>query len=83
MIQIFLVTGGAGFIGSAIIRTLLKRGAKVINLDAMTYAGNKDNIDTTGDHVNYLLVEGSINDRPLGSKLLAEHQPQAIINVAA
>ena len=83
MTKTILVTGGAGFIGSAVIRMLLKRGVRVINLDALTYAGNRENIGEAQNSADYQLVVGSINDRVLVTDLLNTHRPQALINVAA
>jgi dTDP-glucose 4,6-dehydratase len=82
-----LVTGGAGFIGSNFIRQRLleksSRLEKLVNLDALTYAGNLDNLgDLTGD-TRYVFVHGEIGDSILVSKLLAQHQIDAVINFAA
>jgi len=78
-----LVTGGAGFIGSALVRHLIATGERVVNLDALTYAGNRENLGEAGAHPNHVFVEGSINDRVLVARLFDEHQPRAVINVAA
>ena len=74
-----LVTGGAGFIGSNFIRQRLleepSRLVKLVNLDALTYAGNLDNLrDLTGD-TRYVFVHGEIGDSILVSKLLAFSNP--------
>jgi dTDP-glucose 4,6-dehydratase len=79
-----LVTGGAGFIGSCFVRAWLSRGeGRLVNLDKLTYAGNLDSLAPIADHADYLLVEGDIGDRPLVEGILAEHQPDAIVNFAA
>ncbi len=83
MTETFLVTGGAGFIGSALVRQMIGRGDRVINLDALTYAGNRDNLADAADHPDHVFVHGSINDGTMVSGLLDEHRPRAIINVAA
>lgn len=79
-----LVTGGAGFIGSNFVRAWLSSSAEgVINLDKLTYAGNRGNLaglETGGRHV---FVQGDIGDRDLLRRLLREHQPRAVINFAA
>lgn len=78
-----LVTGGAGFIGSSIIREALERGHKVVNLDALTYAGGEDNLAEVADHEDYIFVKGSIVDATLVAGILKTHSPSTIINVAA
>ncbi len=84
MAQVYLVTGGAGFIGGNFILGLMNRGnIKVINLDALTYAGNMDTLAPVMDNPNHIFVQGSILDRELVSSLLDQHQPSAIINFAA
>lgn len=69
-----LVTGGAGFIGSNFIRYWLKNypGDKIINLDALTYAGNPESLSDLEDNPNYVFVEGNIIDRELVFKLMAD-----------
>jgi dTDP-glucose 4,6-dehydratase len=66
-----LVTGGAGFIGSNFVHYILNRheDVELINLDALTYAGNLDNLRTIRDHPNYHFVHGSINDQLLLEEL--------------
>lgn len=79
-----LVTGGAGFIGSNFVLDWLSlRGTKLINLDLLTYAGNMHNLDTVRSNPKHIFVRGSIDDRGLLTRLLAEHRPCAIINFAA
>lgn len=80
-----LVTGGAGFIGSNFIRRLLaERGSVlVVNLDALTYAGNRATLEDLGTHPNHLVVEGRIGDRDLIGALIHKYEPAAIVNFAA
>ena len=77
-----LVTGGAGFIGSNYVRYLLEnREDEVITLDALTYAGSRDNLDGVLAHPNHEFVEGSVCDRELVDDLVAD--VDAIVNFAA
>src|SRR5580700_2228212 len=81
----FLVTGGAGFIGSAFIRLLLGSGraSQLVNLDKLTYAGNLENLLSISDDQNYRFVHGDICDAKLVNDLVAEFQPDAIVHFAA
>ncbi len=79
----WLVTGGAGFIGGNFVLEAVKQGVKVINLDALTYAGNKDTLASLDGSANHVFVEGDIGDRALVSRLLAAHKPNAVVNFAA
>src|SRR5436190_4276053 len=82
----FLVTGGAGFIGSAFIRLLLndeQRRHAVVNLDKLTYAGNLENLTPVADHAHYRFVHGDICDAALVNSLVAEEKPDVIVNFAA
>lgn len=78
-----LVTGGAGFIGSSFVRQALADGFTVLNLDALSYAGNSENVRELCDEPRHKLVVGQIQDRSLVESLLTEHQPRAIVNFAA
>ena len=79
----WLVTGGAGFIGGNFVLEAATSGIRVINLDALTYAGNIDTLAPLRDDPNHVFVHGDIGDRGLVDRLLTEHRPQAVINFAA
>ena len=82
--QTLLVTGGAGFIGSNFVLDWVGSGlGKVLNLDALTYAGNPENLASLKGNPDHLFFHGSIGDRPLLDQLLATHNPIAIVNFAA
>lgn len=79
-----LVTGGAGFIGSAVVRHIINHTQdSVINLDKLTYAGNLDSIASVADNERYAFVQADICDRAALDKIFAEHQPDAIMHLAA
>ncbi|WP_271679352.1 dTDP-glucose 4,6-dehydratase [Thermomonas mangrovi] len=79
----WLVTGGAGFIGGNFVLDAVGRGIKVVNLDALTYAGNRDTLASLDGDANHVFVHGDIGDRALVARLLAEHRPDAVVNFAA
>ena len=78
-----IVTGGAGFIGSAVVRRAVRDGHRVVNLDALTYAACLDNVAEVADHPNYTFVEADIRDRAAMDAVLAAHRPDAIMHLAA
>ncbi len=79
-----LVTGGAGFIGSAVCRHLIQRtNAEVVNVDKLTYAGNPNSLKTIDDDRRYRFVRADICDETRISELFAESVPDAVINLAA
>src|SRR4051794_23537042 len=82
-----LVTGGCGFIGSNFIRQRLteknSRLTRLVNLDALTYAGNPANLADLASDSRYVFAHGDIGDAALVAKLLAEHQIDAVVNFAA
>ncbi len=76
-----LVTGGAGFIGSNfVLEWIAKTSARVVNLDLLTYAGNRRNLQSIENHPRHIFVQGDIADETLTGSLLREHQPRAILN---
>ncbi|MGO4550537.1 dTDP-glucose 4,6-dehydratase [Lysobacter sp. 2RAF19] len=79
----WLVTGGAGFIGGNFVLDAVRRGVRVVNLDALTYAGNVDTLAPLAGDANHVFVEGDIGDRALVDRLLREYTPDAVINFAA
>jgi dTDP-glucose 4,6-dehydratase len=78
-----LVTGGAGFIGSNFVLEAVRRGHEVVNLDALTYAGNLDNLASLDGQAKHTFVHGSILDAELVEKLLSQHRPDAVVHFAA
>ncbi len=79
-----LVTGGAGFIGSNfVLDWLAQSDESVLNLDALTYAGNLQNLDSLRGNPRHTFVKGDIGDRALVDRLLAEHRPRAVVHFAA
>lgn len=80
-----LVTGGAGFIGSHVIRHLINSypSLEVVNIDALTYAGNLDNLSDVSTSNNYTFVKGNICDKDLVNQLFTEHNFDAVIHLAA
>ncbi|WP_058836367.1 dTDP-glucose 4,6-dehydratase [Luteimonas abyssi] len=79
----WLVTGGAGFIGGNFVIEAVRLGVRVINLDALTYAGNLRTLTPIDEEPGYVFVHGDIGDRALVARLLTEHRPNAVVNFAA
>ncbi len=78
-----MVTGGAGFIGSAFIRHALPFVEKIVNLDLLTYAADQENVASIANDPRYLFVKGDICDGPLLFSLCQQHQIDAIVHCAA
>lgn len=78
-----LVTGGAGFIGSAVVRRAIADGHEVINLDALTYAACLDNVASVKDHPSYTFVHADIRDARALERALKTHVPDAVMHLAA
>jgi len=79
-----LITGGAGFIGSALIRYLVNdTDNEVINLDKLTYAGNLDSVVPVADSSRYHFEQADICDRESLDRIFAKHQPDAVMHLAA
>lgn len=83
MNKTIVVTGGAGFIGANFVLQWIAGGGSVVNLDKLTYAGNRENLASVADDSRHIFVQGDIGDRALVQRLLAEHRPCAIVNFAA
>ena len=78
-----LITGGAGFIGSAVVRLAVSRGLDVVNLDALTYAACLDNLAAVADAPNYSFVHADIRDADALRNIFARHAPHAVMHLAA
>jgi dTDP-glucose 4,6-dehydratase len=78
-----LVTGGAGFIGSAVVRLAVARGHSVVNLDALTYAACLDNVAPVAASPLYAFEQADIRDRAALDRILWAHRPDAILHLAA
>lgn len=79
-----LVTGGAGFIGSNFVLDWLKENNEpVVNLDALTYAGNLENLQSLADDPRHIFMKGNICDKELVTSLLTKYKPRAIVHFAA
>jgi len=78
-----LITGGCGFIGSAVVRLAISRGHEVVNLDSMTYAANAANVASVGNAPGYVFVQTDIRDRAALDDVFATHQPDAVMHLAA
>lgn len=78
-----LVSGGAGFIGSAVARKAIKQDYIVINVDVLTYAANKENLSSVAGHENYFFEQIDIRDREKLARVFAKYQPHAVMHLAA
>lgn len=78
-----LVTGGAGFIGSAVIRRLVGRGYDVVNVDKLTYSGNLDSLRDVHSSPNYRFVQADIGDQEAMAALMAEERIEGVMHLAA
>ena len=78
-----LVTGGAGFIGSAVVRHAVRAGHQVVNLDALTYAACLDNVAGVSNAPGYVFEVADIRDRAALDRIFTTHQPDAVMHLAA
>jgi len=78
-----LVTGGAGFIGSAVVRLAVSRGHEVVNLDALTYAACLENVASVSGSPLYTFEQADIRDLPALEEIFQKHQPDAVMHLAA
>ena len=79
----YLVTGGAGFIGSAVVRHLVGRGDNVLNVDKLTYAANPASVASVAGADNYAFVQADICDAEAMQGLFADYQPDHVLHLAA
>jgi dTDP-glucose 4,6-dehydratase len=78
-----LVTGGAGFIGSAVVRLAVAQGHEVINLDALTYAANLENLNSVAHSPLYIFAQSDIRDRASLDHVFGTHNPDMVMHLAA
>ena len=80
-----LITGGAGFIGSHVVRYFVKKykSYQIYNLDALTYAGNLENLIDIENYKNYQFINGDINDKEFIENLFNNHSFDSVIHLAA
>ena len=78
-----MVTGGAGFIGSAVVRQAISDGHEIVNVDKLTYAACLASLTSVETHPNYTFEQADICDGPAMARVLAAHQPDAIMHLAA
>ena len=78
-----LVTGGAGFIGSAVVRLAVSRGHRVVNVDALTYAACLENVAPVADSPDYSFEHADIRDRAALDRIFAKHKPDIVMHLAA
>jgi dTDP-glucose 4,6-dehydratase len=78
-----LITGGSGFIGSAVVRLAVSRGFEVVNLDALTYAACQENVASVAGLPNYHFEHADIRDRASLDRIFAAHEPDAVMHLAA
>ncbi|MGB7317760.1 MAG: dTDP-glucose 4,6-dehydratase [Planktotalea sp.] len=78
-----LITGGAGFIGSAVVRAAIAQGKAVVNVDKLTYAACLDNVKSVADNENYVFFHADICERAAMERILKETQPDVIMHLAA
>ena len=82
-IDTVIVTGGYGFIGSALVKSLLKDNVNVINIDKLTYAANPDSLDSIKHLKNYHFEKCDICDSAQVEKILAKYRPNGVFHLAA
>ncbi len=78
----FLITGGCGFIGSALVRSLIKAGNFIINIDKISYASNLESVEPVNEE-NYIFFQNDINERHILKDIFREYKPDYIIHLAA
>jgi dTDP-glucose 4,6-dehydratase len=78
-----LITGGAGFIGSAVVRRAVADGHEVVNLDALTYSANLENVASVAESPNYVFEQADICDEAAVRAIFARHKPDAVMHLAA
>ncbi len=78
-----LVTGGAGFIGSAVVRQAIRDGHQVVNVDCLTYAACLENVDTAADDPGYAFEQANICDAAAMGRVFTTHRPDAVMHLAA
>ena len=78
-----LITGGAGFIGSAVVRQAIRDGHEVVNLDVLTYAANLENVASVSNAPGYVFEQADIRDRAALDRVFARHRPDAVMHLAA
>ncbi|WP_293682119.1 dTDP-glucose 4,6-dehydratase [uncultured Phenylobacterium sp.] len=78
-----LITGGAGFIGSAVVRRAIANGHQVVNLDALTYSANLANVAAVASDPSYVFEKADICDEPAVRAIFARHRPDAVMHLAA
>ena len=78
-----LITGGAGFIGSAVVRRAIADGCQVVNVDVLTYSANLENVAAVAGHPSYTFEQADICDQTAVRSIFARHRPDAVMHLAA